>query len=655
VLMTEPDWDALPASTPASTRHLLRLCLEKDSKRRLRDIGDVGLQIEQLQKPAPSGAATARVRKSRERMWWMAAMLIAVVAMTTLYFRRAPAPEGSPPVARLTVALPAGDRLGSLNNSAVALSPGGTQLAYVGLRDSNQQLYLRSLDGLDSKAIAGTEEATSPFFSPDGQWIGFFALGKLKKVPVAGGAVEILCDAPGRVGMGGSWGPDNSIYFSPGGISGLWRASASGGVPTEVTRLDRNHGEISHRWPQVLPGGKAVLFTVWTGPGFDEHRIDVQSLQTGERRVLVRGGTTGRYVASGHLVYARADALMAVRMNLDRLEAARDAPVLLSEQVRVGGEGANYAVSDSGQLVYVPGNVRRYERQLVWMNRKGGAEAVPLPARDYSTVALSPDGLQAAIQIEEGAAGLWIYDFPRATLTRLTSGTDSSQLPAWTPDGKRVVYRGTRLGVRNLFWKPADAATEEERLTTDAENATPGSWSRDGKRLAFTAQTGDTGADIWTLSLEDNRKVQVFLNTPADERGPQFSPDGRWLAYVSNESGRDDIYVQPFQGPRRKWHISTEGGSQPRWARSGRELYYRSGDKMMAVDITNGPSFVAGSPRVLFEAPFATYGNNLMSYDVAPDGQRFLGIRDINPDPPSNQINVVLNWTEELKLLVPTR
>jgi eukaryotic-like serine/threonine-protein kinase len=655
VLMTEPDWDALPASTPPSIRRLLQRCLEKDPKRRLRDIGDVGFQIDDAQKAAPSGAAAARVPKSLERLWWMAAMLVVVGLTTTLYFRRAPTPQGSPAVARLTVALPAGDRLGNLNIPAIALSRAGAQLAYVGLRDGKQQLYLRSLDGLDSKAISGTEGATSPFFSPNGQWIGFFALGKLRKVSAAGGAVEIVCDAPGPAGLGGSWEPDNSIYFGRSGFSGLWKVSASGGRPTEVTRLDRSHGEFSHRWPQVLPGGKAVLFTVWTGPGFDEHRIEVQSLQTGERRVLVRGGTTGRYVASGHLVYARADALMAVRMDLDRLEAVSDAPVLLAEQVRVGGEGANYAVSDSGQLVYVPGNVRRYERRLVWVTRNGDVEAVPLPARDYSTVALSPDGGQAAVQIEEGTAGIWIYDFPRATLTRLTSVASSSQLPAWTPDGSRVVYRGTRLGVRNLFWKPADAATEEEQLTTEENrNQTPGSWSHDGKWLAFTAGAGDTGTDIWTLSLEDNRRAQIFLETPANESGPQFSPDGRWLAYVSNESGREEIYVQPFPGPRRKWLISTEGGSQPRWSRSGRELFYRIGNKMMAVDITSGPSFVAGAPRVLFEVPLASYGNNFISYDVSPDG-RFFGIQDINPDPPANHINVVLNWHEELKRLVPTK
>jgi serine/threonine-protein kinase len=458
--------------------------------------------------------------------------------------------------------------------------------------------------------------------------------------------------------MGGSWGPDNSIYFATPGFSGVWKVSASGGMPTEVTRLDRSQGEISHRWPQLLPGGNAVLFTVWTGPGFDEHRIEVQSLQTGERRVLVRGGTTGRYVASGHLVYARADALMAVRMDLDRLEAVSGSPVLLNEQVRVGGEGAHYAVSDSGQLVYVPGNVRRYERQLVWVNRNGDAEAVPLPARDYSTVALSPDGSQAAVQIEDGTAAIWIYDFARKTLTRLTSGTSSSQLPVWTSDGRRVVYRGTRLGSRNLFWKPADAATEEERLTTEEDrNHTPGSWSRDGKWLAFTSGAGATGAtgfDIWTLSLEDNRKPQIFTKTPSNERDPKFSPDGRWLAYASNESGPEQIYVQPFLGPRRKWQISTDGGSAPRWSRSGRELFYRIGDKMMAVDITSGPGFVAGSPRLLFEVPLVSYGDSFISYDVAPDG-RFLGIRDVNPDPPTNQINVVLNWFEELKRRVPTR
>jgi eukaryotic-like serine/threonine-protein kinase len=619
-------------------------------------MADVMIEIAEAQNRSDLDEVVARRADWRETGifgWWMAALLIVVTGMTTFYFRRAPVAQEGPALVRLTVTLPAGDRLGSLDNSGVALSPAGTQLAYVAVRNNSQQLYVRSLAEHDPRAIPGTEGATSPFFSPDGRWIGFFALGKLRKVPVAGGAVEILCDAAtGRVGLGGSWGSDDSIYFAA-GLSGLWKVAASGGKPTEITRLDRSHGEISHRWPQALPGGKAVLFTVWTGPGLDEQRIEAQSLQSGARRVLVRGGATGRYVASGHLVYARADALMAVRMDLDRLETVSDPAVFLSEQVRVGGEGASYAVSDSGQLVYVPGSVRRYERQVIWVNRNGDVEPVPLSARDFSTVALSPVGHQAAIQIEEGTPGVWIYDSSRATLTRLTSGSSSSQLPVWTPDGTRVVYRGTRLGVRDLFWKGADGATEEEGLMTAVENATPGSWSSDGKRLAFTGH-GDTGTDIWTLSIEENRKPQVFLNTPADERAPQFSPDGRWLAYVSNESGRDELYVQAFQGPRRKWPISTAGGSQPRWARSGRELFYRNGDKMMAVDISSDSSFVAGSPRVLFEAPLATYGNNLMSYDVAPDGQRFLAIRNVNPEPPVNQINVVLNWVEELKRLVPT-
>ncbi len=357
---------------------------------------------------------------------------------------------------------------------------------------------------------------------------------------MAGGAVEILSDAPGPGGAGGSWGPDNSIYFSRPGFSGVWKVSASGGIPTEVTRLDRSQGEISHRWPQLLPGGNAVLFTVWTGPGFDEHRIEVQSLQTGERRVLVRGGTTGRYVASGHLLYARADALMAVRMDLDRLEAVSGSPVLLNEQVRVGGEGAHYAVSDSGQLVYVPGNVRRYERQLVWVDRNGGVEAVPLPARDYSTVALSPDGRQAAVQIEEGTAGIWIYDFSRATLTRLTSGTSSSQLPAWTADGRRVVYRGTRLGFRNLFWKPADAATEEERLTTeDDANQTPGSWSQDGKWLAFTAGAELPAVTFGRCRQKTTGNHRFFSRRRRMNVVPNSRPmDAGWRMFRTSLAGR---------------------------------------------------------------------------------------------------------------------
>jgi serine/threonine protein kinase/Tol biopolymer transport system component len=654
----------LNPAVPNEVSRIINRCLTKDPDRRVQSAADLRNQLDDLWHMLESGAwvpaafrhdakSVPRVSKSRERISWMVAMLLVVIGLTTLYFGRPSTPQGSPAVARLTVALPAGVELATLELPAVALSPSGTQLAYAGISEGIQRLYLRSLDGLDSKVIPGTEGAFTPFFSPDGQWIGFFTVGKLKKVPVGGGPVEILCDA--TRGFGGSWGPDNNVYFVPRGISGLWKVSASGGTPTEVTRLDQSHGEISHRWPQLLPGGKAVLFTVWTGPGFDEQRIEAQSLQTGERHVLLRGGTNGRYFATGHLVYARADTLMAVRMDLDRLETLGDAPLVLAEHVRVGGEGAQYAVSDFGHLIYMAGDVKRYERQLVWVDRKGGVEAVPLPARSYSNVALSPDGRQAALEISEGTVGVWIYDFDRGTLARLTVGTSSSQLPLWTPDGRRVVYRGTRLGLRNLFWKSADGATQEERLTTEeGVSQAPTSWSPDGKWLVFQEGSAGTANDIWKLSLENNRKPQIVLQTPLEESQGVVSPDGRWLAYVSTESGRREIYIQPFSGAARKWPISTQGGDQPRWSRNGRELFYRSGDKMMAVDITTQPDFVAGSPHVLFEAPLFYASLNMTGYDVAPDG-RFLGIRLVMPDPPANQINVVLNWQEELKQLAPAR
>jgi dipeptidyl aminopeptidase/acylaminoacyl peptidase len=395
------------------------------------------------------------------------------------------------------------------------------------------------------------------------------------------------------------------------------------------------------------------MFTVWMGPGPDEAQVHVQNLQSGERTVVARGAETGRYVGTGHVVYARSDEFFAVPFDLELLRASGQ-PGRLRELVWVGGEGAQYAVSDSGALVYLPGSVQRYDRRLVWVGRDGGVDPLAAPPRPYAgNVVISPDGRRAAVDIEAGTIGIWLYDFSRATLTPLTTGSGSSQAPRWTPDGTRIVYRGTRTGFRNLWWKTVDDAVSEERLTTGEGNQTPGSWSADGQWLAYYDTDLATGGDIWVLPSEGDRKPRVVVRTPATENSPRLSPDGRWVAYTSNESGSVEVFVQGFPEPGGRTLISTSGGVEPVWSRDGRELFYLDGDAMMAVEVKTSPTFAAGAPRMLFEGRYVLSPTSIAGYDVSADGQRFLRVQPMHPDLPTNQIQVVLNWFEELRSVAP--
>ena len=647
-----PELPAAERRIPPALARIVDRALEKNPAARFQTASDLAFALESLSSPSTAAAipASIRVTRSRERLAWSAACLIVAIGAGAIGWRLKPIPAPSnSAIARLTVTMPAGDRLADLDDPALALSSDGAQLVYVGMREGKQQLYLRVIDSIESNAIPGTDAASDPFFSPDGQWVGFFAQGKLKKVALASGTVQSLCDAPAA--HGASWSADGWIYFAPTGASGLWKVSTSGGTPTEVTKLDHSKGEVSHRWPQVLGAGRAVLFTLWTGPGPDEKKIVVLDLATGERRALVEGGDTGRYVSSGHLVYARQDVLMAAPMDLARLAVAGSAPIVLAEQVYGGGEGAQYAVSDVGQIAYAPGNAKRLDRRLAWVDRNGRVDPLPLPPRPYSNVALSPDGRQAAIQVDENTINIWIYDFARATFTPLTTAVGgSSQAPIWTPDGTRIVYRGTRLGFRNLFLKTVDRTGPEERLTTKENTVqTPGAWSPDGKTQVFSEINQATGLDIYMLRLDSDGKTQPLMASPANESNPKLSPDGGWLAYMSDESGRDETYVQPFPQTGRKWQVSTDGGRELVWSKNGAELFYTNGDKLMAVDVTTQPTFSVGSPRLLFEGRFRHSTTGSAAYDVSPDGRRFLRVQPIEPDPPNNQINVVINWFEELK------
>jgi eukaryotic-like serine/threonine-protein kinase len=657
VLRTEPDWSALPPDLPPAVRALLLGCLVKDRAQRVADISTARFLLTDPSLlslgSAAIGSSPARAGRSIRLSLVAAALVIAVVgtAVAAHMLASVARPTRVPGLARLAITMPDGDVLPDLGVPLLAISPDGAHVVYTAVHAGEAHLFVRALDSLESRPIPGTENGVMPFFSPDGLWVAFFAQGKLKKVSLAGSALQILGDAAN--GRGGSWSPNGIIYFVPEGSAGVWAVPASGGPPQEVTRLDPANGEVSHRWPQLLSGGTDLLFTIWTGPGWDEQQIAVQSLTTGARRVLLRGGGTGRYVSPGYLVYSRADALLAQPMDVRRVALVGSAPVVLNEQVLTEGEeGAHYSVSDAGDLVYVPGGAQRLDRRIVWVDRAGAVEPLPLPPRHYSELALSPDGRQLAVQTEDGTHGIWIYDFARASLTALAITNGSSQAPIWTADGQHIAYRATRHGTRRLFWKATDGTSEEEPLTAVANNTqTPSSWSPDGRTVAFSEPGKNTGLDIWLLTPDGKAAARPFLATASQEWNARFSPDGKWLAYQSSESGRSQVYVQPFPGPGARHPISAGGGSEPVWSANGRELFYLNRDVMMAVDITEASGFAAGVPRRLFQGQFRTSATSTSAYAVSLDGRRFLRIQAVQPERPLTEIHVVLNWFGELARL----
>ncbi len=653
VLRSEVTLEALPAATPASVRELLRRCLHKDPRQRLRDIGDARLALESVALGAESEPSAARGSASGRALPWSLCALLAVLLVLVslrasgLLGSAASTPRG--PV-RVSLVLPVGEHLGVPDEIPLAISPDGSQVVYVGLREEITRLYLRRLDSDVSTLIAGTEGAKSPFFSPDGRWLGFFAQSKLKKVTVSGTALEVLADVPS--GRGGVWGADGSIYYAPTNASGLWRVPAAGGAASEVTRLERSAGEISHRWPELTPDGKTLLFSVWTGPGAEERHVARQTLGENERDVLVPGGGSPRFFAPGRLCYGNLDALFSVPWTPEQRSLAGVVPLALPEFPRQEGEGSSaYAFSRDGTLAYLQGGPERRRLRLVRIDRAGVAEPLALPERNYQSIALAPDGRRAIVQIDEGIIGLWLFDFARATLTPFATSGGSSQAPVWTPDGKRVIYRGTRAGLRNLYWKSADGTGEEQRLTEKPEVVqTPTSISPDGRWLAFNEEGKSHNArGFWLLPLgAEPFEVVGEPTLCADGFDGQFSPDGRWIAFESPFSGRSETYLQPFPGPGPRQMVSTGGGESPLWARDGRELYYTTQDKLMAVTIPATGEFSIGAPALVFTGRYRDDVNGNTPYDVTADGH-FLRVQQVAPDRPLNAIELVLGWSAELQ------
>ncbi len=645
--------DPAPLSTlqplaPPSLERLIATCLAKDPDERWQTSHDLLLQLKWVEEGgSQSQTALVGLAIPKKRWAWQIAWLLAAVAIaaSAAWFLK-PAP--SPLVRRMVVSLPPGQRLAELSQPVMALSPDGKNLFYAAVQNGVQQLYMRPLDSFEAKPIAGTEAGSAPFFSPDGEWIGFFAQGKLKKALLTGGVSVSLCSTATTI-PGASWGSDNTIVFQF-NVGSLLRVSASGGNPETLKTLK---DEASNRWPKFVPGSQVVLYAGSQTVAWANAVVRGYSIKSGEQRDLFPGGTRPGYTSTGHLLFVQQGTLMAVPFNPQRLEIF-GTPVPTVERIMHSNYSgvAQYSVSDSGSLAYVSGAVEGDQKNLVWVDRKGIEQILPAPARAYRNPRVSPDGSRIAVGIDDAESQVWIYDLARETLAKLTSQVSGTSSPAWSPDGKRVVYQGG--SPRNLHWQPADGSGQVERLTTAPHTESPLSFTPDGQTMAFLEVDPVTGYDLWLLRLSDHH-AEPFLKTPSNEAAPQFSPDGHWIAYVSDESGRWEIYAKPYPGPGSKVQISNDGGKEPVWNRNGNELFYRNGNKMMSVDVTTQPTFSAGKPKVVFERPYTETPATFPAYDVSADGQRFLMMKGVGEEQSATQINVVLNWFEELKRRVPVK
>jgi serine/threonine protein kinase len=660
ILDREPAWHTLPAETPANVRRLLRRCLEKDPRRRLRDIGDARLEFDD-----PSGSSSewtdaqvpssGSVRPLRVGLWMGSGLIVGglIVGLGLRFVPRVATNE----VVRFTVTLPRDVQLAY----RMALSPDGRVLVYSGGDYYTSRLYKRTLDTLESVPIRGAEGGRNPFFSPDGASVGFFDGLELKRVPLEGGAsTTVLTGEPRpRGGAGAVWLSDDTIVFAS--LSqGLMRVPASGGEARPLTLIDRERGEVEHMSPVALPGERAVLFTVHSGARATL-RGDVVSLQTGQRTALVEGNGL-HFVTSGHIAFERGGSLWVAPFDIDRLRVTGPpAPVI--EGVNVGlFWSPMIAVGAEGSLAYGTGApLANQQGTLVWVDRTGREEPVDVPPRAWWWPHISPDGRRIGLHDHDsGNMDAWMYELDHGPLIRVTYDPFPDGVPLWSPEGTRIAFWSRRGGApSNLYLRSADLSGSDERLTTSPHNQFPFSWADDGKLLVFHEVSHDTGTDIGVVSIEGERRTQLIIRGPFHEARPAVSQDGHWIAYESNLSGRWEVYVQPFPELSTRWQVSTQGGESPTWAADGRELFYRRGKAMMSVAIqSSGNSFRYSTSKVLFDGPYAPEDPSRFSrsYAVAPDGRRFLMMKEEESHghaPDASQIVVVRKWAEELKRLVP--
>ncbi|TAK12226.1 MAG: serine/threonine-protein kinase [Acidobacteria bacterium] len=662
VLKDTADLGALPASAPPRLRALIARCLERDVKLRLRDIGEARVELAKIadghddgSSPAMPGVAIAR---SSTLPWVLAAALLAaVLAISALWWRA----SGAAPTTRMAVTLPADVTFSLALTPVVAISRDGTRIALVGRFKGVPSLYVRLINEFEPRLIAGTEGASSPFFNPDGTWIAFVAEGKLKKVSSAGGPVITLTDGLGD-NRGGVWTDRDTIIYSPAPATPIYQIPAAGGTPTPASTIEEARHERTHRWPSILPDGQTVLVTVGSvehPDDYDDATIEAIRLDTGARHVVVRSGRAAQYVSSGHLLFLRGKVLYAVDFDVkDAAVRGTPVPVIdgISGDVTTGS--AHYAVSDTGTIVFVPGDPSGGVRQMAWVDGQGRAAIIDVPPAYYADPHVAPDGRRVAISVTGAGSrrDIFVIDTVRGTTSRLTFDALENRTPLWTHDGRRLVYvtfDRTR-NVSTIMTKFADGSGEAHAITEVGGQAYAEDLTRDDRTLLVSANpsTARGKFEIFKVELTDGAKpVRLIAAQTTDVANPAISPDGRWVAYYSLESGQAEVYVQPFAGSASRAQISSSGGTQPHWSTDGRTLYYQNADNLMAVPIDSGAAFSPGKARVFLSGVAIPNTDSGQTYHVDPATPRFLMLRVATESAVAPHARVIFNWFEELRRL----
>jgi serine/threonine-protein kinase len=625
---------------PLDLQRIVTKLLAKDPTARYQHVDEVPVDLRAVDLSSPMLSSVDSVAPFplwRKSLPWAVSALLGVVAIWSL--TRIPA-ESPKPVTRVVVDLPESNPLLVAGEHVLPVSPDGKRLIYYSGTGDYWQLALKERDQLEVKVIPGTISGDWPAFSPDGQWMGFNSDGELKKVFLDGGKPVSLCKV--GVAMGLSWSDDDTIFYTPQPNEGIWKISASGGDPIQVT--SPAEGVFNHSDAWALPDQKGVLFTVWNTDLSDSY-IAVLNRETGEWHRLVRGATAARYSPTGHILYAQSGSIVAAPFDIDRLEVGEPrVPVIRDIKQGLWSGCMPMGFSEDGVLYYIQGGEWVARRQLVWVNRQGEIEPLSLPVGAYYQPALTPDGRYLAVaKFGDGDYQIWVHEIGTERMAQVTFES-SNTYPIWEPDGYWLTFQSYRNGPFDIFQVPTDRSRSEEALLTSPLDQYPNSWSRDGKTLLYTIIDPETRRDVWMLSADDKNNPQPLIQTPSEEERACFHSSGNWIAYQSDESGRDEVFVIPFPGRGTVIPISTDGGTHPTWSRDGGELFFRSRDSMMVVDIQTEPRFQASSPRALFEDKHTWY-------DVAPDG-RFVMVTSAPDDVPVRLV-MVTNWFEELNRLVP--
>jgi eukaryotic-like serine/threonine-protein kinase len=638
-----------PMAPPALER-VVKTCLEKDPDERWQNAGDLKRElgwIASASSQAGIPAAVVAKRKTRDRaMWIVAGALLALVAAYLLWMSGLW--QHSPSPVRLTIVLPEGKVLRADSSQPVVISPDGSTIVFSARGDDRKwQLYLRKLGSFESTPISGTEGAYCPFFSPNGEWLGFISEDYMvKKIPVRGGTSTVVANEAAPIGA--AWADDDTIYYSRSFFGGMYAVPSGGGQPKQLTQTGGAPDDRGHLWVNLLPDNSGLIFTVWTGKTFNDARIEALSFNSGKRKVLIEGGSSGRYIPGGYLSYARNGTLFVVGFDPKRLEI-KGTPTPVIEGVMTGASNGDavYTVSNNGTLVYQPGTFSPRLRNLVWMDRTGKTTNVTDDLKPYSSPAISPDGKQIALTLEGSSYDAWVYDLQRATLTKVTFGADDYN-PHWSPDGKMLAYHSSKSGSVQVYVKHGIVQGDEVKVTDSPEYKQFYGWTPDGREVIFSRLNKDKGYDLFAAPVQGDHKPRLLVEGgPFAKHDASLSPDGRWLAYVSDESGQDEIFVQSMSDPNMRAQISSGVAAAPRWAPSNNELFFVAKDGFMSVKFAPGTALNPGKPVKLF------YDKRLWNgYDVAADG-RFVVAVEADDKATASQLNVILHWFEELKQAQP--